>query len=545
MKRFVSLFVILILLLVLAGCALETGGGGEIRHNLGTEPQTLDTALLTGIPESTVMLQMWEGLTRLDANNDPQAAAAEDWKISEDGTVYTFTLREGLKWANGDPLTASDFEYAWKRALDPKLAGDYAYMLYYIEGAEEYNSQLADLEEGEEPPEELPISADTIAVKALGENTLEVKLNGPTPYFLALTAFPTYYPLNQEIVEANYEEWAVDIDSIIGNGPFKLNRWELGEMELIPNEYYWDKDAVKLDKLLIYMVEDESTELTMFETGELDVTNSVPGTEIPRLEKEYPDELHIFPYLGIYYYIFNCSREPFDDVRVRKALTFAIDRETIVNDITRGGQIPAYAYVPPAMLGPDGKDFRKEGGDYFVYNVEKAKELLADAGYPEGKDFPPFEILYNKSEMHKLVGEAIMEMWKNNLGITGITLRQEEWGTYLDSRDEGTFDVSRAGWIADFKEPITFLDMFVTGSGNNNTFWGDKEFDQIVKELTVMDKAEERIPKLHLLEDILMRDMPLAPIYFYTLPMMVNKNVKGYVNLSIGGIDYKSAYVED
>ncbi|MEW5785626.1 MAG: peptide ABC transporter substrate-binding protein [Bacillota bacterium] len=536
MKKYALIIAALLAVaMLISGC-----GGGEqvteegmvVRYNVGTEPETLDPALMTGIPESTMLLQMYEGLTRLDADNNPQAAIAESWDVSEDGTEFTFHLREDVKWSNGDPITAHDFVFAWKRALDPELAGDYAYMLYLVEGAEAYNSG-----EG---------SVDDIAVTAEDDHTLKVKLVAGAPYFISLTAFPTYYPLHQATVEADNEGWALSVDTMVTNGPFKPVKWAEGTMEYVPNENYWDAGAVQIDRLVFTMVEDESTELTMFETGAIEMTHTLPGPEIPRLKTERPDELHIFPYLGTYYYIFNCEKAPLDDVNVRKALALAIDRQAIVENVTQGGQLPAYAFVPPGIADvAEGSDFREVGGEYITEDIAEAKRLLAEAGYPDGVGFPGFEILHNTSEMHKMIAEAILEMWEQNLGITGITITNQEWGVYLASRDEGAFDVARAGWIGDYVEPNTFLDMWVTGGGNNNSFWGDARYDQIISDLLLISDPAERLPLMHEAEDILMEAMPIMPIYYYTLPSLVSTKLKGYVQLTIGGVDFKNAYLAE
>jgi len=539
-KYLVVIAALLALTMIVAGCGKgeetggETAGPGEmvVTYNVGTEPETLDPALMTGIPEFHMTLQMYEGLTRLDENNRPQPAIATHWDVSEDQTEYTFYLREDAKWSNGDPLTAHDFEFAWKRAVDPEMAADYCYMFDLIEGA-----IAAYTGEG---------SPDDMAVTAVDDHTLKVKLVSGAPYFLDLTAFPTYYPLHRPTVEADNEGWHLSVDTMVVNGPFKPVKWEQGRLEYVPNEYYWDADAVKLDRLVFTMVEDINTELTMFETGELDMTHEVPGAEIPRLREERPDELHIFPYLGTYYYIFNTQRKPFDDVRVRKALAMAIDRKAIVEEVTQGGELPAYAYVPPGIADvEEGSDFRAVGGDFIEEDIEEAKRLLAEAGYENGEGFPPFEILYNTHEQHKIIAEAIMAMWEKNLGITGISLTNQEWGVYLNARDEGDFDVARAGWIGDYVEPNSFLDMFKTGGGNNNSGWGDARYDEIIGQLIYLSDPAERMPLLHEQEEILMRDMPIMPIYYYTSPMMVSTKLKGYVYLTTGGLDFKGAYLVD
>lgn len=533
MKKFLVLFLTAMLIVgSLAGCAGKTGDGEEmvIRYNVGTEPETMDPHLSTGIPEASIMLQIYEGLTRMDATGRPQPALAESWKVSDDGLTYTFKLRDS-KWATGEPLTAEDFIWSWKRSLDPDLAADYAYMLYPIKGAEEYNDP------------DLKGSVDDIAIEAVDSKTIKVTLVGPTPYFLSLVSFKTYYPLYKKHIEEKGDSWCLSPDTIVGNGPFKMVKWADNKMEFVPNEHYWDKDAVKADRLIFTMVENESTVLTMFETGDLDMTNSVPGQEIPRLEST--PELHIFPYLGTYYYIFHVEKAPFDDVRIRKALAMAIDRQALIDNVTQAGQLPAFAFVPPGIPQPDGSDFRKKGGDYFKEDLEEAKRLLAEAGYPDGKDFPAFEILYNTNEAHKLIGEAIQEMWKKNLGIEGITLTNQEWGSYLQSRDDGLFTVARAGWIGDYNDPNTFLDMWTTGNGNNNSRFSNKDYDRLVAECLLESDMNVRNNKLHELEDILMEEMPILPIYYYTLPAMVSTKLKGYSSIIIGGVDFKTAYITD
>ncbi len=539
-KLSVLLLVLIFTALLFSGCGTDSGtddGDGNdvapaeemvLTFNVATEPETMDVHLSTGVPEATIMLQIYDGLTRLNAESIPELALAESVDVSEDGLIYTFNLRDGLVYSNGDPLTAEDFVFSWKRALDPELAADYAYMLYYIKGAEAYNTG-----EG---------SADDVMVEALDEKTIQVTLEAPTPFFMSLVAFKTYYPLHRATVEADSEGWHLSADTIIGNGPFKMVSWAQGQMEFVPNENYWDADAIILDRLVFTMVENESTELTMFETGEIDFTHTVPGQEIPRLEAT--GELKILPYLGTYYYIFQVEKPPLDDINVRKALTMAIDREAIVTNVTQGGQLPAFAYVPPGIPEVDGSDFRANGGDFYTYDPEMAQQLLAEAGYPGGEGFPAVEILYNTSEMHKLVAEAIQEMWKQNLGIENVTLTNQEWGVYLDTRDEGDFMIARAGWIGDYLDPFTFLDMWVTDGGNNNSRFSNAEFDQLITEVRLGDDEVQRMAMMHQLEDILMAEMPVCPIYYYTQPVMVKSYVKDYVSIAVGGIDFKSAYIE-
>ncbi|GAW92861.1 peptide ABC transporter substrate-binding protein [Calderihabitans maritimus] len=542
-KLVLPLLFITLIAAFLTGCGAKeeatAPAGGEqqsaaeemvLRYNLATEPETLDPALATGQPELTAINAFFEGLTRLDESYEPQPAMAESWDISEDGLVYTFHLRDGIKWTNGDPVTAYDFEYAWKRVLNPDTAADYAYMLWYIKNAEKYTS-------GE-------VSADEVGIKAIDEKTLEVTLEAPAPYFLSLTAFPTYFPVHKATVEADPDGWAGEAETIVSNGPFKLIKWEhKNVLELVPNENYWDRETVKLDKLVFYTVEEESTELAMFETGDLDILDNPPLEEMDRLKNE---GLVIGSDLAVYYYMFNVEKEPFDDPRVRRAFAMAIERQALIDAVTKAGQRPAYAFVPYGIINPvTGKDFREEGGDYFTEDIEEAKRLLAEAGYPDGKGLPPIEILYNTSEGHKKIAEAIQQMWRKNLGVENVTLRNEEWGVYLESRDQGNFQVARAGWAADYLDPMTFLDMWLKDGGNNNTNWWDPEYEDLITTAKSTGDQKVRFEAMHKAEEILMRDMPIAPIYFYTDPYLMKDYVKGVVKLPFGPeMEFKHAYIE-
>jgi len=532
-KAVVLILVLALMATIGAGCQKGPKAADEqvIKYNLGVEPETLDPAKQTGIPEFNVLLQYMEGLTRIGPDGKPQPGMAESWETSEDGITWTFHLRDGVVWSNGDPVTAQDFEFAWKRALAPETAADYAYQLYYIKNGETYNA-------GE-------CAAEEVGVKAIDDKTLEVQLEAAAPYFLSLTAFPTLMPVPKAVVEAN-ESWWAEADTLIANGPFKMTVWEHNsKIEFVPNEDYWDKDALKLDKLVYYMVEEASTELTMFETGEVDYGDNPPLPEIDRLKEE--GILKTTTLLGTYYYIFNCEKPPLDDVKVRKALTLAIDRKNICENVTKGGQVPALAFVPYEIPDwKDGSDFREEGGDYYEdADLEQAKKLLEEAGYPDGQGFPEIEILYNTSEGHKAIAEAIAEMWKQNLGIKNVSLTNQEWKVYLATRDEGTFQIARAGWIGDYLDPMTFLDMWVTGGGNNNTFWGDPEYDRLVGEAKRVTDPKERSKIMHDLEDILMENMPVGPIYYYVDLYVMKDHVKDVYISALGPIDFKWAWVAE
>ncbi|HEY5485181.1 MAG TPA: peptide ABC transporter substrate-binding protein, partial [Candidatus Cryosericum sp.] len=466
---------------------------------------------------------------------------------------------------NGTPVTAYDFEYAWKRVLSPELAAQYATQLYYVYGGEAFNTSikvgskyyaqavdakgnpLTKKEGGKDVPvpdmaKEIDPSKD-VGVKALDAKTLQVELESPTVYFLNLTAFPTYMPVCKAVVSKN-DKWASDPTNFVTDGPFTLTEWSHNEkMTFVNNPTYWDKDKVKLTKITYFMVEDETTALSMFQSGQLDASSTVPVSELPKLVTS--GDAQILPYLGTYYYMFNVTKKPFDDVRVRMALTLAINRKSITESITQGGQIPALAYVPYGIADAlPGSDFRKASQETFYKDddLATAQKLLADAGYPGGKGFPSFTLLYNTSNAHKSIAEAIQQMWNKNLGIT-CTLKSEEWGVYLDDRTNLNYSVARAGWIGDYMDPNTFLDMFVTNGGNNGTGWSNKSYDALIAKAKATTDPKARMATLHDAEKILMTDMPIIPIYYYTNPVLLKKTIKNFYQSTLGFVDWKNAYM--
>lgn len=519
---------------ILAGCGGDntTDKKAEkvITYNLGASPETLDPTMSTGLPEATIQNALFEGLYRYDKDKKLQPAVAEKVDISADGTKFVFTIRKGVKWSNGDPVTAHDFEYSWKRLLDKNTAAEYAYQAFYIKNGEEFNAGK--------------VSADQVGVKATDDYTLEVELVAPTPYFLDLTAFANLFPLHKDTVEAN-KNWASSPDTIIGNGPYKMVKFQAQEkVEMVKNENYWDAKNVNLDKLIMTFVEDENTELSMFESNQIDIAESVPVKDTKKLLAD--GEAVSFPEPGTYYYIFNCNKKPFDNAKVRKAFTYAINRQAIIDNITQAGQKPALAFTPYGF--PDvtvDKDFRSVGGDYFKDNdVEKAKQLLAEAGYPDGKGLPEIEILYNTMESHQKIAEAIAQMWKENLGAN-VKLRNTEWGVYLNERDEGNFMVARAGWMADYNDAMTYMDMHITDGGNNDSFWSNAEYDKLISEAKASNDQKVRMEKMHEAEKILMDEMPIAPIYFYVNVNMYKPWVQGVYTPPFGSYqEFKWADVD-
>lgn len=565
-KRSFALLLVLVLVLgAFAGCANQTEPAPAedqeqpkdqaeepapaedkemvLRWNLGSDPKTIDPQLNSASDGGHIINNTFEGLMR-EVNGKLQPAMAESYEVSDDGLTYTFKLRDA-KWSDGKPVTAHDFEYAWKRALNPETGSEYAFQMFYIKGGQEYFEGKGKVED--------------VAVKALDDKTLEVTLNAPTPYFLNLTSFYTYMPARKDVVEKDPEGWAKNPELAVSNGPFKLAEYSTGDkIVLVKNENYWNVDAVKLDKIVASMIVDQSTQLTAYESGELDAIDEVPTQEIPRLLAEEPT-FQILPLLGTYYYIFNVDKEPTNDVRVRKALALAIDRKAITEQVTKGGQKPATGYVPEGLFLSDGREFREVAGDYGIdpnkAQVEEARKLLAEAGYPNGEGFPTLELVYNTSENHKAIAEAIQEMWKQNLGIN-VTLTNQEWAVFQDTRHQGNFSIARAGWLADYADPMTFLDMWTSYSGNNDAQWrwqkyesdtklnpSNKKFDELIEKSKTITGAE-RDKTLLEAEKIMMDEMIVMPIYYYTDPTLVKEYVKDWEKTPLGHWYFGNAYIE-
>lgn len=530
-KKLAALAAILFIavsLMAATGCGSKSGPK-YLRYSVGTEPETLDPRKSTGIPEATVEAQLFEGLTTLDAKNNPVPAMAEKWEISPDGLKYKFILRPGIKWSNGDLVTAYDFEYAWKTALAPEFGSKYSYQLYYVKNGEAYNKGLT--------------TADMVGVKALDDRTLEVLLEKPTAYFLSLTAFHTLYPVPRRIVEAN-PKWAGDPKTLIGNGPFKMSAWvHNSRIELVKNEQYWDKGKVKMPRIDFILTESGSTEIAMFDNNQIDMGENAPPAEYPRLNKE--GRLQISPYLGTYFFSFNVTKAPLDNVKVRKSLMLAIDRQALITNVTKGEQKIALAWVPPGMSDAvPTNDFRGVGGDFFKdRDLETAKKMLAEAGYPDGKGLPPIELIYNTNDVHKAIAEAIQEMWLKNLGVN-LSLANQEWKVFINTRSRGNYQIARHGWIGDYTDPMTFIDMFDSNSGNNDSQYKNPQYDSLVRLAKSTGNQEIRMKAMHEAEKLLIDDAVIAPVYFYTRVTMVKPNVKGYQRSVLGHVYFKEVYVE-
>ncbi|MBO8164030.1 MAG: peptide ABC transporter substrate-binding protein [Brevibacillus sp.] len=539
---FVLMSSVLAMSVVLAGC----GGGGDVtsvnsgshaehkesdpqvlRANLHSEPPTADPGLAEDSTSGAVIFATFDGLTRLNEEGEAVASVAEKIEVSDDLKTYTFHLRDS-QWSNGDPVTAHDFEYAWKRVLHPELGAKYAYQLYYLKNGEKYHKQQGG------------VTADDVGVKALDDKTLLVELENPTPYFLELTAFYSYMPVNKNVVEAN-PQWANDAATHIGNGPFKMESWEhKSKMVLVKNDKYWDKDAVNLDRIEFAMIEDENTELSMFMNGELDWAGKplglLPLDAVPALKDE--GKLKVKEIAGVYWYKFNTEQEPFNNAKIRKAFTYAINRQEIVDNVTQAGEVPALGALPGSMAVNPGGLFRDN-------DVETAKKLLAEGMQELGiSELPPITLSYNTADNHQKIAQAIQDQWKKAFGID-VHLENKEWKVYIDDLHQGNYQVGRMGWLGDFNDPINFLEAFKDkDGGNNDTRWEHPRFKELLEQSQTETDAEKRKQLLAEAEQILMDEMPVAPIYFYTHSWVQNEKLKGVIIDGLGFIDLKWASFE-
>lgn len=521
------------------GCGKDKAAneGQKFVFNLGEDPETIDPTLNTSANASTVIVNAFEGLTRLDENDKAVAGVAKDWKVSDDGTVYTFNLRDNAKWSDGENVTANDFKYSWVRALTKETAAEYAYQLFYIKNAKAYYNGTA--------------KAEDLGIKVVDDYTLEVTLESPTAYFPELMAFPTYMPLREDVVSAEPDAWATKPETYVSNGPFKLVTWDMSaQLVFEKNENYWDASSVKLDSLTFNLVTDLDSAYASLKAGEFDMVNDVPPAEIENGKNE--GLVHINPYLGTYFFAINVGKQDglSDDVKsvlsnklVRKALNLAIDRPTIIKNVTKADQVPAYSFVPQGIKNADGSEFAsKEYYDASKANIEEAKKLLAEAGYPGGKGIPTLELMYNTEGSHKDVCQLIQQDWAK-IGVK-VELTNQEFAVFQNTRQNGEYQIARHGWIGDYTDPMTFLDMWVTGGGNNDVGFSNAEYDKLVADAKKESDATKRSELLKSAEDILMEEMPVLPIYYYTKVRAWKPEVKGILSSTLGQVDFKTAYKE-
>ena len=512
MKRIIIvLLTVLMIPLLFIGCAQSAAKQkGEFIIVNGAEPETLDPQLITGVPEHRIYFSLFEGLV----TTDPKTATAvpglaKSWEVSDDGTVYTFKLRK-TTWTDGVKITAQTVVGSWLRMLDPKTASPYAWFpAMFIKGANEYNGE-------ESGPE-------AVKIRALDDYTFEMELVGPLPYVLDALAHYSFAVVPLHAIEKYGTEWT-NVENFVGNGPFKLEEWEPQEkLSCVPNEKYWDKKAVRLERVTYLPVDDNNTAYNMFLSNEADWATQIPLDMIDSAKLR--DDYQNAPYLGTYYYVLQNEKPVFDNVLVRKALSMSLNREKLVNEVTKGGEFPTFKMVPDMTGYPS--------IDGTGYDVEKAKELLAEAGYPDGEGFPKFTILYNTNEAHKKIAEFIQQEWKENLGID-CDLENQEWKTYLATARAGDFQVERAGWIGDYQDPNTFLDMFVTGGAMNGGRYSNPEYDELIEKASRMEPGEERFKTLQKAERLFIEeDQGVIPIYHYTTKQAIDTSKWGdwYTNV--------------
>jgi len=478
----------------------------------GSEPQSLDPQVSTGFPASQIQAAICEGLINFHLTDDtePEPGVAESWS-DENSTTWTFNLRKNAKWSNGDPVTAHDFIYSFQRILSKEFASEYAEMLYqFVEGAKDFFDQKT-------------TDFADVGIRAIDDYTLRIELVGPIPHFLNILKHHAWYPVHPPTIEkfggmlAKDTPWTLP-ENTVTNGAFKLKSWRVNDhIEVERNPHYWDAAKVGLNGVKFFPIEHETTEDRAYRDGQLHKTNQAPLAQVPTYKSDR-DDFRIDDAYIVYFYRINTTRPPLDDPRIRRALALAIDRQSIVDNILRADQKPTTALSPP--------DKKYTPPNLVTFDVEKAKTLLAEAGFPDGKDFPEFEILINTMESHRTVAEVIQEMWKKNLNIN-VSIRNEEWKVFLDTTQNMNYDISRAGWVADYPNPSTFLQMWIKDGGNNETGWANPEFESLLSQ-SMAPTQEAHYKALFEAETILLNEMPIIPIYWYTRFYLIDQNFEGW-----------------
>lgn len=495
--------------MMLPGCG-RTEKRADLVFLNGSEPETLDPALITGQPEQRAVMALFEGLLAFNSTSEPRPGMADRWTISDDKLVYTFHIRDNARWSNGDKITARDFADSWERALNPSTASDYASQLYFIKNGKPYNEgTLKDFSQ--------------VGVKVIDDSTLQVTLENPTPFFLELCSFSTLCPVHMPTVKKYGDDW-IKPGKMVCNGPFMLADWRVNDrITFVKNPNYWDAEHVKLNTIDVLPISNAMTALNFYELGNADLMMDkglTPVSLIMELKKR--PEFHSAQFLGNYFMRFNCTRPPFNDARVRKAFALVVDKDLIVNKITRAGEHPASSLVPPGTPNytpPPGLE----------RNVELAKKLLAEAGYPDGKGFPRVNYLYDDKELNEKVAIEIQNMLSRDLGIE-VGLQKQEWKVYLNSMSQLDYDFCRSSWVGDYADANTFLGCFVTGDGNNRTGWSNAAYDKLVADANREPDVEKRAGMFREAEKILISDeAPICPLYFYV-------GIQFYDDKKIGGI---------
>lgn len=477
----------------------------HFRLSNGAEPQTLDPQTMTGVTEHRIALGLYEGL----CTNDPSTLAirpgvAESWTISDDGLTYTFKIHTNAKWSDGKQLTSFDFQKSWKRLLQKETESEYVYQIYPVKNAQAYLQGSVEF--------------DAVGIRCPDAHTLVVTLHQPCAYFLELCAFATLAPVRTDIIEQHKDKWTLP-ENNVSNGPFMLHSWKQRQViELVANPHYWDAGFVKLGRISFYPYDDNDASYMKYLAGDLDWLSSVPQKRSEELRAHA--DYFVEPYLGTYFYRFNCNKPPFDNKLVRQALSLAIDRRIITQHITKAGEEPA-TWFCPNMNG-------YEHVTGLAFNAKAAQALLTKAGYPDGTGFPASELMFNTSDAHKEIAESITQQWRDVLNIH-VRMVNKEWKMYLQDMTNKNYDIMRSSWIGDYSDPNTFFDMFVTDGGNNRTGWSHAGYDALLIESQAEQDVVKRLKIFQKMERILIEDeMPIMPVYMYVYQGMLRESVLGF-----------------
>lgn len=519
----IRLLIALVFISIISSCTPRTQpenkGHRTFRMAVSSEPPTLDWSLATDSISIRVIENIMEGLTQFDDNLNPVPAVAKKWTVSKDGRTYTYLLRDDVYWSDGNKVTAYDFEYSWKRLLNPKTAAEYAYFLFDVENAGEYNSgQITD--------------PSLVGVKAIDDLTLVIRLRKPVVYFPSITTFMVTFPMRRDIVEKYGDKWT-EPENIITNGPFILKEWRHEySISLVPNRGYYGRKP-ELDEARLYVIGESTTALTLYESGGLELV-AIPPLAIPHF-KENKDYIH-HPFLRGSYSGFNVERPPFNNNKVRQAFSMAIDR-SVFPEILKGGELPANSWIPEGMMG-----FNPAVG--IKFDPEGAKRLLKEAGYPDGKGFPEVTAMFSTNPENLLIAQNLQAQWKKNLGIN-VKLDNQEWKVYLKTLQTNPPAIWRLGWGADYPDPDNFMNLFTSTSGNNRTRWKHKEYDKLIEKAAMEPDTEKRRRLYDTAQKILSEDeVPIIPLYTAAQNLLVKPYVKGFKPNAMDIIHFKNLRVE-
>ncbi|TDB63000.1 ABC transporter substrate-binding protein [Photorhabdus khanii] len=519
LHKFVSCIFLLSVFPVAAVFAAEVPDGVKLADkqqiiiNNGAEVASLDPHKVEGGPETNIILNLLEGLVSTGSEGETVPGVASHWE-NQDYKVWTFYLRDNAKWSDGAPVTAHDFVYSWQRLADPKVGSPYASYLQYA-----YVENIDDILKGKKSP-------DQLGVKALDDHRLQVILTYPVPYFVNMLSHTAMKPVKKDLVEKLGNKWTLP-ENYVGNGAYRLKEWVVNERIVIErNPQYWNNGKTIIEQATLLPLQSETSGVNRYRSGEIDITNSaIPPDLYRKMKKEIPDQMHVSPYLCTFYYEINNNKPPFTDVRVREAVKLTLDRDIIAGKIMGQGQIPAYGFTP-TFIG--GGDFSKpEWADWTQEQRNKrARELLAQAGFNPANPLK-FTLLYNTSDQNKQQAIAAASMWKMNLGAD-VILQNQEWKTSLESRHQGNYEVTRATWCADYNEPTAFLNMLLSHSSNNTTFYQNKNFDSYLEQALVAKDAVARKKLYQQAEFQLDKDSVLIPVYYRVSVRLVSPSVGGF-----------------